>query len=162
LTVYSLESRAGFVSHRQRSWDSPFGGLSLSSRSCRRLHRKRTRVPLVRLDFRHRSDGPVRRTAVSRSIPAESARRGTERFKPTLASASLGFCPFRACCEDLGQDFSKPPLTHFAKPWRLLAEFAGASEYQSAFTPPCPTTRRNASPAKATLVGFLHLPAPEH
>jgi len=27
LTAYSLESRAGFVSHRQRSWDSPFGGF---------------------------------------------------------------------------------------------------------------------------------------
>jgi hypothetical protein len=29
LTACSLESRAGFVSHRRRSWDSPFGGLSL-------------------------------------------------------------------------------------------------------------------------------------
>jgi hypothetical protein len=26
VTAYSLQSRAGFVSHRQRSWDSPFGG----------------------------------------------------------------------------------------------------------------------------------------
>jgi hypothetical protein len=27
LTAYSLESRAGFISHRRRSWDSPFGGF---------------------------------------------------------------------------------------------------------------------------------------
>jgi len=27
LTAYALESRAGFVSHRRRSWDSPFGGF---------------------------------------------------------------------------------------------------------------------------------------
>jgi hypothetical protein len=27
LTVYSLRIRAGFVSHRQRSWDSPFGAF---------------------------------------------------------------------------------------------------------------------------------------
>jgi hypothetical protein len=27
LTAYSLRSLAGFVSHRQRSWDSPFGGF---------------------------------------------------------------------------------------------------------------------------------------
>jgi hypothetical protein len=27
LAAYSLESRAGFVSHRRRSWDSPFGGF---------------------------------------------------------------------------------------------------------------------------------------
>jgi hypothetical protein len=28
LTAYSLRSRAGFLSHRQRSWDSPFGAFS--------------------------------------------------------------------------------------------------------------------------------------
>jgi hypothetical protein len=28
LTVYTLRSRAGFLSHRQRSWDSPFGAFS--------------------------------------------------------------------------------------------------------------------------------------
>jgi hypothetical protein len=28
LTAYSLRSRAGFVSHRRRSWDSPFGAFS--------------------------------------------------------------------------------------------------------------------------------------
>jgi hypothetical protein len=28
LTVYALRSRAGFVSHRRRSWDSPFGAFS--------------------------------------------------------------------------------------------------------------------------------------
>jgi hypothetical protein len=33
LTAYSLESRAGFVSHRRRSWDSPFGGFTFRERS---------------------------------------------------------------------------------------------------------------------------------
>jgi hypothetical protein len=28
LAIYSLRSRAGFVSHRRRSWDSPFGVFS--------------------------------------------------------------------------------------------------------------------------------------
>jgi len=28
LTVYALRFRAGFISHRQRSWDSPFGAFS--------------------------------------------------------------------------------------------------------------------------------------
>jgi len=28
LTLYSLRARAGFVSHRRRSWDSPFGASS--------------------------------------------------------------------------------------------------------------------------------------
>jgi len=33
LTAYSLESRAGFVSHRRRSWDSPFGGFPFQEAS---------------------------------------------------------------------------------------------------------------------------------
>lgn len=28
MTAYALETRAGFVSHRQRSWDSPFGDFT--------------------------------------------------------------------------------------------------------------------------------------
>jgi hypothetical protein len=35
LTVYSLRSRAGYLSHRQRSWDSPFGAFPSSLESPR-------------------------------------------------------------------------------------------------------------------------------
>jgi hypothetical protein len=38
-TVYSLRIRAGFVSHRQRSWDLPFGAFS-SQEVFRRFHPK--------------------------------------------------------------------------------------------------------------------------
>jgi len=51
LTVFSLESRAGFISHRLRSWDSPFGGFL--SREVPEVFRPgRTHLPLVRRLFR--------------------------------------------------------------------------------------------------------------
>ena len=40
LTAYALELRAGFVSHRQRSWDSPFGGV-LSQKVSRPFDREK-------------------------------------------------------------------------------------------------------------------------
>jgi hypothetical protein len=47
LTVFSLESRAGSVSHRQRSWDSPFGGLLLPSSSQGPFGSGRTHLPFA-------------------------------------------------------------------------------------------------------------------
>jgi len=78
-------------------------------------------------------------------------------FRLTIAGTSLGFSPSRACREGFGRDFSQPPLIRFAKPWRLLAEFAGVSEYRSAFAPPCPTTRQSAPAGQGNPSG---VPAP--
>jgi hypothetical protein len=71
LTGYSLESRAGFVSHRQRSWDSPFGGF-LSRKISAAFRPGRTHVPLVQRYFRRRSVRPARRTSVSGFTPRRS------------------------------------------------------------------------------------------
>jgi hypothetical protein len=59
LTAYSPESRAGFISHRQRSWDSPFGGFPFRKVSTA-FRPGRTRVPLAGQLFRRReaSDRP--------------------------------------------------------------------------------------------------------
>jgi len=161
LTAYSLESRAGFVSHRQRSWDSPFGGFP-SRQVSRPFSRKRTHVPSTQRLFRRRSAEPVRRVPVPGSIPSESTWRPHGVLSRRPLEPPLGFAPLGLDCEDLDHDFSRSPLTRFAKPWRLLAESAGASEYRSASAPPRPTTHRSVPPAEATLMGFLHLPAPEH
>jgi hypothetical protein len=37
-------------------------------------------------------------------------------FEPTAAGASHGLSPSRACRDDLGLDFAKPPLARFAGP----------------------------------------------
>ena len=47
LTVYSLRNRAGFVSHRQRSWDSPFGAFP-SQKVSGRFRLGRTHIPFTR------------------------------------------------------------------------------------------------------------------
>jgi hypothetical protein len=58
LTAYSLESRAGFVSHRQRSWDSPFGGFP-SRRISAAFQLRGTHIPLARQYFCRRSVRPA-------------------------------------------------------------------------------------------------------
>jgi len=50
LTAYSLESRAGSVSHRRRSWDSPFGGFP-SRRISPSFRLEGTHLPLARHCF---------------------------------------------------------------------------------------------------------------
>jgi hypothetical protein len=58
LTAYSLESRAGFVSHRRRSWDSPFGGFP-SRRISPDFRLEGTHLPLARHCFCRRSARPA-------------------------------------------------------------------------------------------------------
>jgi hypothetical protein len=46
LTASALRSLAGFISHRQRSWDSPFGGFP-SRKVSRAFPHGRTHIPLA-------------------------------------------------------------------------------------------------------------------
>jgi len=92
LTACSLESRAGFVSHRQHSWDSPFGGFTFRQ---------------VSTAF---SAGKNPLTVVPAVIPPPKRRTGpkglgfwvhafrkflvtAQGFKPTITGSSLGFLP---------------------------------------------------------------------
>lgn len=68
LTAYSLEIRAGFVSHRQHSWDLPFGGI-VSREASEAFKPGRTHLPLARRYFLRRSVGPARRASVSGFVP---------------------------------------------------------------------------------------------
>jgi len=44
--VYALQARAGFVSHRQRSWGSPFGAFS-SRKVSAAFRSGRTHIPFL-------------------------------------------------------------------------------------------------------------------
>jgi len=74
LAAYSFRAHAGFVSHRPRSWDSPFGAFS----SRKVTARFRTVVPTCRLTCRC-------------SLPRIAPRRGRPN-RPRL----LGFDPFES------------------------------------------------------------------
>jgi hypothetical protein len=94
LTVSSLRSRAGFVSHRQRSWDSPFGAFS-SRKVSGLLPPGRTHVPFHLAVFPppKRRAGPIGRGSwVSPLSRVPGRRRGVS--SPT-AGCSLGFRPSR-------------------------------------------------------------------
>jgi len=102
LTVSSLEIRAGFVSHRQRSWDSPFGGF-LSREVSEAFQPGRTHLPLARRLFRRRSVRPARRASVSGFSPSEIALRSCGVLVRGPPAPPLGFPPSGFANEDLGR-----------------------------------------------------------
>jgi hypothetical protein len=114
LTAYSLRNLVGFVSHRQHSWASPFGVFS-PARYSTRFHIESTHLPF-HLPLFPNAEAPDRPDR-PRFLGLDPARR-PDRTPMGLASAppenSLGVLPFRACCEDLDQDFARSPLTRFA------------------------------------------------
>jgi hypothetical protein len=115
LAACSLESRAGFVSHRRRSWDSPFGGV-LSRQASTAFRPRRTHLPLAQRYFRRRSVRPARRASVSGSTPARIALRLCEVLTRQPPAPPLGFAPLGVICEGLALDFSKAPLTCLTLP----------------------------------------------
>jgi hypothetical protein len=108
--AYSLRARAGLVSYRRRSWDSPFGAFSSHKVSTR----LRVEGPTYRFScrcYRRRSSGPARQAAVSGLLPLrESLATGRGVSAPT-AGCSLGFFPSRACWQWPGSG-SRPASSH--------------------------------------------------
>jgi len=89
LTVSSLRSLAGSVSHRQRSWDSPFGASSSQKVS----GRLRPEAPTYRFSHRYtlyRSTGPARRTAVPGFRPFRESLATRTCLAPRPLAAPLG------------------------------------------------------------------------
>jgi len=161
LTASSLRSRAGFVSHRQRSWDSPFGGFS-SRKVPGAFPPERTHLPFLPavLPPPKRRTGPRGRgswvTASRKSLaPSEGLARQT--LEPPLGFALLGYTR-----EGLGQDFSQPPLTRFAAP--AIARQCSRRPRVSIGLRLAPSECHAEAqrPHRATLLGFSHRPHPAH
>jgi hypothetical protein len=138
LTAYSLESRAGFVSHRQRSWDSPFG--EFPSRKVSTAFRPgRTHIPfsLAVIPPPKRRTGP---TGLGSWVHASRECLATGRvFNPPTAGVSLGVRPSRACSRRPWPGLLQASSHALRESWRLLPGFAGAPESRSAFASPRPT-----------------------
>jgi hypothetical protein len=135
MTAFSLRSLAGFVSHRQRSWDSPFGAFP-SRKVSRRL---RLKAPTYRFsrDCTRRSSGmPASRAAVSGLLPVRESLARRHAFNVSAAGCSHGLCPSRVSVGHLGRDFAQPPLTRFRSP-----AGASAAAPQSIYRCPLGPTR---------------------
>jgi hypothetical protein len=138
LAACSLESRAGFVSHRRRSWDLPFEGF-LSREVSPAFRLGRTHVPLAQRFFPppKRQTGP---TGLGFWVHASRDCLATaRRFRPRVTGASLGFCPSRVRCRRPCPGLLRRSSRVLGRNSRLLAVPARTSECLSAFASPRPT-----------------------
>jgi hypothetical protein len=133
LAVSSLQFRAGFVSHRQRSWDSPFGAFSFRKVTSP-FPSGRTHLPFplsVYLRQRHR---PARQTAVPGFLPFRKSLAAERVISTPTAGCSPGFRPSRASTNALAR--ISPDLLSRASPDRAVHPGGGAPESRSASAPP--------------------------
>jgi hypothetical protein len=93
LTAYSLRAPAGFVSHRQRSWDSPFGAFP-SRKVSGALPPGSTHIPfpLSAHPPPGRPTPPKGRGSWALTLPR--VPRGRHGFSTPTAGCSLGLRPF--------------------------------------------------------------------
>jgi len=94
--AYSLRARAGFISHRRRSWDSPFGAFS----SRKVPARFRTEGPTYRFSLPvfptlSRWAGPASLGFWALTLPEVPGDRTA--ISTSATGCSLGFCPSRVC-----------------------------------------------------------------
>jgi hypothetical protein len=128
-TAYSLRSPAGFVSHRRRSWDSPFGAFSSREVS----DRFRPQAPTYR--FSQRSFPPPKRLAgpLGRGSWASALARiprGRLVFSASPAGCSLGVCPSRVSQQKPGPGFRPGSSRVLGRFCTRRAEPACTSEYR--------------------------------
>jgi hypothetical protein len=115
LAAYSPRFRAGSVSHRQRSWDSPFGAFSSRKVSDPFPARKNPHtVSPVGIPAPKAQAGSTSRGSWVVALPGVPG--GRHAFNTPTAGCSHGFCPSRGIHERLGKDFALPPLTRFSDP----------------------------------------------
>jgi len=161
LTAYSLRSRAGSFSHRQRSWDSPFGAFS-SRKVSGALPPGRTHLPFLPsvLPPPKRWAGPTGRGSWVSALPRVPDDH--RAFDPATAGCSLGFRPSRVVLRKLTPGF-RPISSH------ALCEAGGKppsppapqSITQPPLAPPANRTEVR-STGGTTLLGSSHPSDPTH
>jgi len=106
-TVFSLRRRAGSISCRRRSWDSPFGAFS----SWKVPGRFRAGGPTYRFAQRYSPPsedvGPAQWAAVPGLGPFRESLAIQRVFSPQIAGCSLGLCPSRVFQPRLGLGFRR-------------------------------------------------------
>jgi hypothetical protein len=122
---------------------------------------ERTHLPLARRYLRRRSARPARRTSVTGFTPLGIALRSHGVLSRRPPAPPLGFAPLGPLCESLDPDFSEPPLACLANP-RDHSRNQPAPQSLDRLSPRLDRPMPKHRPVEATLMGFLHLPAPEH
>lgn len=124
LTVCSLGVRAGFVSHRQRSWDSPFGAFP-SRTVPEAFPLERTHMPIVRPVHiaAHGSEaGPD--DCGFWALPRTRVPCDRRVISATPAGCSLGLSPFQGVQAANFAERPRLPLTRFLRSDRVETQCA--------------------------------------
>jgi len=160
-TAYSLRSPAGFISHRRRSWDSPFGAFSSREVS----GRFRPQAPTYRSSQRSfpprkRLAGPLGRGSWALALARVPC--GRRVFSTPPAGCSLGVRPSRVYRRKPHPGF-RPDSSHvLGRLCTRRAESACTSESHYAPAWPHPSLHVETQVRdKATLLGFPRRHAPD-
>jgi hypothetical protein len=142
LTAYALRALAGSISHRRRSWDSPFGAFSFRKVSAA-FPRRRTHMPFRPPVFPLLKQwaGPTSCGFWALTLPGVPA--GGHVVKVPTAGCSLGFRPLRVSRKKPCSG-SHPSSSLALCATDIAIGYGGASEYRSAstsFRPHCSVTR---------------------
>jgi hypothetical protein len=131
LTVFSLRSRAGSVSHRQRSWDLPFGALPSREVSERyRSDGPTCRLPCGVAPRRNGEPGP--QAAVSGLRPSRKPLTTRRVVSTPSVRCSLGLGLSRARTRRPGSGFRPTSSLALCRAGGEPTGLAGAPEYRSA------------------------------
>jgi len=155
-TVSSLRSRAGFLSHRLRSWDSPFGAFSSREAVDTFPHRRAHRPfpPASVTTHRSRRPGPAGRGFWA--CPPESPWRPAVGLARRPLEAPLGLPLLGFALGNLDRVFARAPLTRFTAPRSPGMRSASQSLDQSPPAPARNPTCKHMRASGGTLRGFQH------
>jgi hypothetical protein len=161
-TVCSLRAPAGFVSHRRRSWDSPFGAFSSRKvpAAFPRWMNPHTVFPVGIPARRSGWAGPTSRGFRAFTLPGVPGSPAGVN-SPT-AGCSLGLS-LPGCSGGLPGPGLRPCSSHaLLRSLALRPATAGASESQSALRLALPTPSGKPDKTdRTTLIGFLHRHDPD-
>jgi hypothetical protein len=120
--AFAHRFRAGFVSRRQRSWDSPFEAFSPGyGRRC--VSTRPNPLAVFHVGKRSaRGGGPARRAAASGVFPVLGSLATAGRLTRRPPDASLGFSLPRCANHRLCRSFLRRPLLRFAAAGRFVPQ----------------------------------------
>jgi hypothetical protein len=111
--------------------------------------------------FRRRSVGPARGASVPGFMPPESAWRPRGVLSRRPLAPPLGFAPLGSATKTLART-SSSLLSHASRVLAITRRTRWRLRVSIGLRSALPDDVPKYTPAKATLVGFLHLPVPEH
>lgn len=157
--AYSLRARAGLLSCRRRSWDSPFGAFS-SRKVSAAFPGGRTHVPFLPSVFPapRRRAGPTGRGFWAFTLPG--VPRGRGMIGASTAGCSLGLCPLRVSRKRPRAN-PRPRSSHALRGDRPCDRAPPAPRSFSQPRPRLVRRRQADGRNRATLTGFLHRTRPE-